>query len=365
MNKATKQVHSSETLKLAPRVKGEIPIVFSCDKKYAPYLCVCLFSLKQHISSERQYTAYILNSDGIEPRVEREFISLETDNFKINVVDMKTLLSQYPSDLFYEQAHFTSAMYYRLFIPLLFSSFKKVIYCDCDGIFLADVAELYDVELGNNYVAAVRDTGMRTQIYKDNHYFEEELKLKDPYQYFNSGVLVFNIAEQNKEHFISKCLSVLQQFNNLSHPDQDVLNVVCEGKVKYLKNHWNVENLVWSWRNLKNCLPDWAYEEFMVGTRSIKFLHYTGRIKPWHDPNFLNSEIWWRSARQTGLYESLLRQHIWEMPRKVIFLPLDYLHYMEYRLKRHFVWGKKREKYRAREEQYRKRVKTIVKWLNS
>ena len=365
MPKSTKQTHNQKTLQITPRVKDEISVVFACDKKYAPYLAVCLFSLREHLNKNREYTVYILNSDGIAARIQREFEGLETDYFKICIVDITSLLANYPDNLFYEQAHFSAAMYYRLFIPYLFSSFKKVIYCDCDGIFLADVAELYDVELGNNYVAAVPDTGRRTQIYKSNHYFKEELKLKDPYQYFNSGVLVFNIQEQNKEHFISKCLSVLQQFNNLSHPDQDVLNVVCEGKVRYLRTNWNVENLVWSWRNLKRCLPDWAYEEFMEGTRSIKFLHYTGSIKPWEDPDFLHSEIWWHYARQTGLYESLLRQHIWEIPKRAFFLPLDYVRYIGCRLLRHVTWGRRRQVFLNKELYYRERVKSVQRWLRS
>ena len=54
---------------LKPRVSNEVSVVFACDKKYASCLIVCLYSLKEHISSEREYTIYVLNEDGLTERI--------------------------------------------------------------------------------------------------------------------------------------------------------------------------------------------------------------------------------------------------------------------------------------------------------
>jgi alpha-N-acetylglucosamine transferase len=44
------------------------------------------------------------------------------------------------------------------FIPEMFSSYEKVIYLDCDLICCADIAELYKTNLGDNLLAAARDS---------------------------------------------------------------------------------------------------------------------------------------------------------------------------------------------------------------
>ena len=105
MPKSTKQIDAPKTSQLTPRVKDEISVAFACDRKYAPYLAVCLFSLREHLDTKRQYTVYILNSDGIAAHIQREFDALETDHFKICIVNITSLLANYPDNLFYEQSY--------------------------------------------------------------------------------------------------------------------------------------------------------------------------------------------------------------------------------------------------------------------
>lgn len=53
--------------------------------------------------------------------------------------------------------HLSKAAYFRLLIPELIREYDKCIYLDCDIIVHGDLKELYEIELGNNYLAGVKD----------------------------------------------------------------------------------------------------------------------------------------------------------------------------------------------------------------
>ena len=63
-------------------------------------------------------------------------------------------------DQSFEIRGITAATYYRLLIPELIPEYDKVIYADVDIIFRMDLSELYETEIGNNYIAATRELGM-------------------------------------------------------------------------------------------------------------------------------------------------------------------------------------------------------------
>src|SRR5690606_32484539 len=76
---------------------------------------------------------------------------------------------------------------------------EKVIFFDADIVLQKDPAHLFGIDLENKILAAVRD-----QIFEK---FSAESKLilgiKD-YQYFNSGVMLVNVAKWREENISQK-----------------------------------------------------------------------------------------------------------------------------------------------------------------
>jgi lipopolysaccharide biosynthesis glycosyltransferase len=65
-----------------------------------------------------------------------------------------------------------------------------------------------------------------------------ELNLKGTY--FNSGVMLINIQEWNKQNISEKLLSMAgKSQEKYSLPDQDVLNILLESKTIFMPNSWN------------------------------------------------------------------------------------------------------------------------------
>ncbi|EAK0118125.1 hypothetical protein FBM80_08280, partial [Campylobacter coli] len=167
-------------------------------------------------------------------------------NFKIRFLDMKDIFKLFDNKLFYlHDGHgdqFTIATYYRFFIPDLFFEFDKVVYCDCDAVFLDDVAKLYNINLEDKILAAVKDIEIqRTHLLKDNKramdyitYLKNTLKLKNSKDYFQAGFLIFNIQRCLEFKLLKQCIRTLNKVKNPLYQDQDILNKVVEGNVKFL-----------------------------------------------------------------------------------------------------------------------------------
>lgn len=112
---------------------------------------------------------------------------------------------------------------YRLFLHEVVPQ-DKLLYLDCDIAVNMDLAELYDIDLGEHYLAAVEEPNL---TYSDKfHGLRGFPKLPD--RYFNSGVLLMNLrkfrelcAERNilLDAFVEH--DATRVFN-----DQDVLNGV-------------------------------------------------------------------------------------------------------------------------------------------
>ena len=65
----------------------EIPIFFSTDDNYVPYLDIAIRSLIAHASKQYKYRIIVLNT-GLKEDSVRNVMKNETENFKIDFVDI-------------------------------------------------------------------------------------------------------------------------------------------------------------------------------------------------------------------------------------------------------------------------------------
>ncbi len=115
---------------------------------------------------------------------------------------------------------------------------------DSDIIIKDDIAKLYNVDLQDNYVAATRDfyVPILTELNETfGNYLIESLQLNNCKDYFQAGVMIFNIDLCIKNNIKNL---LIRQLNEVKTPfivDQDILNLVCLGKTKYLDGCWNFD----------------------------------------------------------------------------------------------------------------------------
>lgn len=267
-------------------MKQTVPIFFACNDKYVPYLDVAIISIVSNVSKENNYEITVLKTD-ISEENQQKLLKHCSENVKIRFYDVKNILDPIKSTL-PEMFYFSLAAYYRLFIENAFPEYDKAIYLDCDVILLTDIAKLYETDLGDNLVAAAYEQNTsRAPMF--TNYVEEIIGIPY-YTYFNSGVMVMNLKEFRKFGVQKRFLNMLTKYNFDSlAPDQEYINVICHGRVKYLPTGWN-----------KHSFPE-------PPEGDLNLVHYALTNKPWFNADTINGEYFWEYAKKSEFYDYLLQ----------------------------------------------------------
>lgn len=287
--------------------KESVPIVLAADRSYVPVLYTCLKSLSDYASNHRKYEIYIFHINMNEDS-KQEISKLQRRNITIRFVSVAKYLKEYHLKA---KGHITAETYYRFLIPDILKDYPKAVYLDCDTIIRGDMAKLYDISLGSCLLAAVRDADLIGQYYGANpdtrQYCDEILKLKDPCSYFQAGVLLIHIDACRKK-ITTERLFRMAETGRYKYSDQDILNIVCEGKVLYLDMAWNVLTDCGHrrWHQVIESAPFFILEAYEEARQHPLVIHYAGTEKPWCNPKDDFAKEFWKTARTTPYYEEML-----------------------------------------------------------
>lgn len=293
-----------------PKKNNVVPVVLICDDKFAMYAAVTLKSILMNGSKNRFYDIVFMFSGLSEKNrdVLRQ-IAAEYTNAQIRFRKISSLVADLQLQ---SHEHISVDTFYRFAIPELFKGYDKVVYIDTDAVANADVGELYDIDLGTNLVAAVRDIDNAGQsngaIKEMKEYWKKVLKLDSPFDYFQAGVMVFNLKEMKKT-FKPFELFEFADGKNFKYADQDILNTLCRGRVTYLDMSWNVIHDCNNERisRIISFAPAWMAKEYMESRKNVRIAHYAGFAKPWRMPYEDLAEYFWKVARTIPMvYERLM-----------------------------------------------------------
>ena len=264
---------------------NEIPIFFSTDDNYAPYLDVAIASLIENASKEYKYRIVILHTGLLQETVDA-LRHNERAGFAIELVDISDELKNIKSR-FKNVYHFSIVTYYRLFIASLFPQYDKIIYLDCDLVVLGDISELYHTDIGDNILGAAPEQFVQnTKEFR--RYAKRALGL-DPDEYVNAGVLVINLKEFRKNDIEKKFIELITKYDfDLLDPDQAYLNYLCQGRIYVLPNGWNKEPMPLDCEGKKN------------------IVHYALYKKPWQYDDVMYGKYFWKYAESSPFYELIL-----------------------------------------------------------
>ena len=354
-----------------------IPVVFSSDNGYALYLGVCIRSLIANSSSNHNYDIVILDG-GISDTVKQDILDMQKQNVSIRFINIDPYLKDYDLSIFSLRIHFTLATYYRFFLPIIFQEYSKVLYIDCDTVILNDVAELYQIDIKDNYIGATRDIEIiRTGEHHppSTDYYYKVLKMKDHKNYFQAGCMICNITKMLEINFTQKLIERLKEIKTPRFVDQCVLNSLCEGKVKFIPQNWNytwhiaIMNKVY-----EPDIPEPYLRQFKSAQTNPYIIHFTAvGVKPWLNPALEKAHYFWFYARQTPFYEEILYRNLKvkaEPPRidlspvrAALQLTADKIKYWRYKLLSRITFGKKRKKYKNKRKELKKRIKMAKDFL--
>lgn len=290
--------------------ENNVAIVLASDAYYAPLMSVTIESIVRNSCSNNNYDLIVLEN-GL-TSADADFLQqqiLGRENFSLRILHLSDYLENRGLPTL---AHISITAFARFLILEFLSAYSKVVYLDTDLVCTTDVAELFNTDIDDHLVAAVRDTadaGWSNIV--DNgtrKHLEEVIGLSDVYDYFNSGVLVMNVEAFLK---ITSCQELLEMSLDKKWlwVDQDILNHICAGRVKYLDQAWNYmahkEHYFTPETTPEIWLPKWLKEEYRVARNNPKIVHYAGRATPCFSLYSDLAWYFWDYAKTSPYYEIL------------------------------------------------------------
>ena len=273
-----------------------VPVVFSIDKNVVVPCGVTITSLLLNANTETFYDFYVLfNSEGLGSEEIGELIDAFQFNkqCELHFIDVENSFSEVEG---FAKGHVSTATYYRLAIPDLLPQYDRVIYADIDMIFQQDLSELFVSSIKNNeLIAAVLDLAI-----DDMFYFQSDLPAmvgKSEKDYFNAGFLVMNLKQMRKEGI----MALFKEHTKIKYAqnDQDILNIVCNGRVQILPSTYNFQlnhflNYMWGRKKI-----DIAFGELFKKAT----LHYTWKHKPWNSMECVGADTWWYYYKMSPFFD--------------------------------------------------------------
>lgn len=289
--------------------KDIVSVVIASDNNYAAHLGALIASITHNFSKDRFLDLIILDG-GISELNKAMLSRLMNHNSSIQFLELSSEFSNQSTHM-----HFSKATFYRLILDKLIVDREKVLYIDCDTIVLDDVSKLFDTDLGDNAIGAVFDyimhhfcqVGVRSIDFtgglKSKDYLQKYVGLRDWDQYFQAGVILFNLSKVRKMDLSDVMIKSLLD-KRYWFLDQDILNKYFLGKVTYLDPSWNVVNCG---HEIYEGLQEKQIKELQEAEKNPKLVHYAGyETKPWNNRNAKFGEYYFYYLRRTYWYENVM-----------------------------------------------------------
>lgn len=293
-----------------------VNIALSSDAAYLPHAAAMVSSVMRHASPARTYNFFYMHS-GIPPRMLETFGSVLRPhaNARLHLLNVGDPFA----DSYRSPSRAPSnATYNRFLLFDLLPTLDRLLYIDCDMIVTGDVAEIFDVAMGDKKIAAVTDHIMTRSLttrvatvdadVPDLYaYHRDRLGLSDEqiHGYFNAGLLVFNFAAMDVAATGQELRRLLDQSRFLFR-DQDLLNSYFKDSTLRLPAKYNVLN---SWASAYANVPADNHAEAMAAKRAPFVIHYAAKdYKPWTSGAVEYAEHYWDALRRTPFYTPVLAE---------------------------------------------------------
>lgn len=300
--------------------RPEVVLVSNFNNNYVPIFTVFLKSVLLHISGSYTYNYVILIDDISDEnkKIINEMVQ-EKDNFFIQYYSPRAHLQDV--NLFVNNSVYTVDMYYRTVVPYALKNHNKALVLDVDMVCLDDPAKLYFEDIDNYYAGAVKDTvyqGWLNGFAPDTkQYAKDVLKLENPYNYCNTGVILMNLDKIRKsmtEDFVKGFINT----HEFQIYEQDTLNVLYQNHMKFLHPRWNLFAYTnYGVKESINLSVHTDEQAYQAARNNPGFIHYAAHPKPWTNPKCDLSVYFWKYARMSPLYELILAQMVTESTKEI------------------------------------------------
>ena len=242
-------------------------VVFAGDYAYIRQIETAMKSLCRHNSHVK---IYVLNQDIPQEWFNR--IRMYVQEIGGDLIDCKLIGQQFQMNWSNKLPHINHMTFARYFIPD-FVTEDKVLYLDSDLIVTGDLTDLFELDLGENYLGAARSC------------FGAGVG-------FNAGVLLINNKKWKSETIRQKLIELTEkEHKNVKEGDQSILNMLFKDQYSLLEDKYNFQIGFDAGAAEKNH----AFIFEIPLTPFPEILHFISPDKPWKQFSVGRlREEWWK-----------------------------------------------------------------------
>ncbi len=206
---------------------------------------------------------------------------------------------------------------------------SRALWLDADTLVQTDLARLWRESFDGALALAVRDARVPTVSSRFGIAAFRELALPAEMPYFNTGVMLIDLAGWRREGIAQHALGYLKRYGRqVVFWDQDVLNATLAGRWRMLDARWNRDAV------LTRLLEARAGSRRTPGSAAERawILHYSGSLKPWNfrpdDPSsdrffeYLDRTAWSGWRPESSPLRALVRRYATSPARRWLY-PLE------------------------------------------
>lgn len=264
----------------------EVNIVYAADDNYATITGVSMISLFENNRECSNLVVHILSDNICDLNKEKLYKIGQRYQRRIQIIDVKEAISvfeQKGASGYANEKGSGYSSYAKLLIPDLLYETERVIYLDSDTLVLGSISDLMYIDMQEKPIGMAHDCIQNK--------YKCFIGLTGSEGYYNSGVLVFDIAAWNKKRCVERIIEhVAKVRNDYPLPDQDLINVVLHDDIYRLDMKYNYlsQYFLYPYNGIKtvydlNSSVFYSEEMFATSDKAV-ILHYCGQtfIRPWY-----------------------------------------------------------------------------------
>ena len=213
-------------------------------------------------------------------------------------------------------------LFLKVFLERYLPSLNKVLFLDSDTIVSGDLTELYNTDITNHYFAVVPDVMAYNVIPKP----EDKNIVNKNTMYFNTGVVLFNLARIRKYSFSEVLKKSYIRYTEaggvLAYPEQSLLNRSVDD-THYIPLHFRFNYYGHQKRRrdrdriLGAATKRWNgrfdKQERTEAGKSPVVIHYFGANRPWYK---------WTNCSKVHVYNKYWKKSPWRDVKKQSYAPI-------------------------------------------
>lgn len=285
--------------------------VYISDDNYILPTIISITSLFANKRKSSYYEVYVIINNISQENMQL-LENLKKEFVDINIINGESYVRSYEN--IKQQRHVTTSALIKFFLPQILKNEDKILFIDGDTIIQQDLTELFHTDVTDVFAGVVKDTFTITSM---DYIQKNNINCKN---YFNSGVMLLNLAKLRIENISKKLIEDKQKFQTM-FMDQDTFNKIFNENVLFLSYRYNFLNYYLDISTSKElskffneCLPSKERDLY----ESCYILHFGGVNKPWKQEMGILSNIYKRYYNVSILKNKKLKLKKVFLFRKII-----------------------------------------------